>query len=126
MEAKTIEKHVQIKLNVLARSLKDYQCYNKEVISTIARIEKMKENSTIDPYDIKKAGDVLDETKSMVVDAMRRIEDAKSKFMEVFDVKAASEEKDGEASDYDIFCVKALTTIKEATDLIENHHGKSK
>jgi len=69
------EKALTVKTNVVKRLVKEVAHYREETKENEARVEKMKSDGK-DPYDVKKATEVLEETRMMVPDATRRLNDA--------------------------------------------------
>jgi tubulin-specific chaperone A len=57
------------------RLVKEVAHYTKETTENEARVQKMRDDGK-DSYDIKKAVEVLEETRMMVPDAERRLADA--------------------------------------------------
>ena len=55
------------------RLIKEVAHYTKETEENETRIQKMREDDTKDSYDIKKAVEVLEETRMMIPDAQRRL-----------------------------------------------------
>lgn len=68
-------KTLKIKANVVKRIMKEKTTYEKEVKLTENRIEKMKAEGR-DEYDIKKMHEVLNESKMMVPDCLKRLQNA--------------------------------------------------
>ncbi|OWF54046.1 tubulin-specific chaperone A-like [Mizuhopecten yessoensis] len=87
-------KQLKIKTGVVKRLTKEKYSYEKEVVKQEEHIEKMKADGK-DPYDIKKQGEVLDESKDMIPDTKRRLtkglEDLQ-KYMEQADELKETEE----------------------------------
>lgn len=52
-------KDLQIKVNTVKRLVKEHAYYQKEAEKSAEKIEKMKNDAEIDPYDVKKAQEVL-------------------------------------------------------------------
>mmetsp|Transcript_33700 Transcript_33700/g.107700 ORF Transcript_33700/g.107700 Transcript_33700/m.107700 type:complete len:113 (+) Transcript_33700:1812-2150(+) len=73
--APSSERQLEIKTKVVKRLAKEVAHYEEETKEHEARIEAMR-SSNKDPYDVKKAVEVLDETKLMIPDAQRRLRDA--------------------------------------------------
>eukprot|EP00116_Pleurobrachia_bachei_P017794 sb/3478056/ len=72
MDAK---KQLRIKSGVVKRLNKEVQMYQKEVVDGELKVQQMKDEGK-DPYDIKKMGEVVDESKAMVPDARNRLRKA--------------------------------------------------
>ncbi|XP_064391261.1 tubulin-specific chaperone A-like [Halichondria panicea] len=70
------ERQLKIKTGVVKRLFKEKQMYEKEVVDQEEKVEKMKVDGK-DEYDIKKQGEVLQESRSMVPDCQRRLEAAR-------------------------------------------------
>ena len=65
-------KQLKIKIGVLKRAGKEKLSYRKEADQQKVKIEKMKEDGK-DEHDIKKMGEVLQETLMMIPDCHRRL-----------------------------------------------------
>ncbi|KAE9419255.1 hypothetical protein Angca_004829, partial [Angiostrongylus cantonensis] len=67
-------KQVKIQTSVVKRIMKEHACYTKEVEKELQKIEKMKSEARNedDEYAIKKAEQVLQETRLMISDTARR------------------------------------------------------
>ncbi|CDO52443.1 hypothetical protein DV451_002282 [Geotrichum candidum] len=63
---------LQIKTNALGRLLKESKLYQKEAEEQQVRVDKLKANSS-DEYEIKKAVEVLEDTKQMVPEIRKKI-----------------------------------------------------
>ncbi|GFR79577.1 tubulin-specific chaperone A [Elysia marginata] len=68
-------KQIKIKTGVVKRLTKEKDSYEKEAKQLEAKVEKMKADGK-DEYDIKKQGEVLQESRSMVPDTIRRLKKA--------------------------------------------------
>ncbi|CAI9718849.1 tubulin-specific chaperone A [Octopus vulgaris] len=68
-------KQIRIKTGVVKRLTKEKSSYEKEVEDQERRIQKMKDEGK-DEYDIKKQGEVLQESKAMVPDCLKRLNTA--------------------------------------------------
>ena len=79
-------KQIKIQTGVVKRITKEKLMYEKEVKLTEDRIQRMKDEGK-DQYDIKKMGEVLQESEMMVPETLKRLqtawEDLKNK-LEVF------------------------------------------
>jgi tubulin-specific chaperone A len=64
-------KQLEVKKNVIARTMKDLQLYRQEELDERAKVDKLKANNA-DPYDIKYAESILQEAVAMVPDAVQR------------------------------------------------------
>ena len=69
------EKQLTVKTNIIKRMVKEVEHYKAETIENEERIEKMKRDGK-DFYDLKKANEVLEETKMMIPDSKRRLDEA--------------------------------------------------
>jgi len=67
-------KKLKILLNSLKRLKKEVTYYNKELIENESKLNKMIEESK-DEYDIKKQQEITDETKMMIPNATKRLQD---------------------------------------------------
>lgn len=52
-------KEVQIKTGIVRRYIKEYYYYEKEAQKEAERVSKMKTDSSVDEYTIKKANEIL-------------------------------------------------------------------
>jgi len=68
-------RQITIKTNVVKRLFKEKISYEKEAEQIVKKIDKMIEDGK-DEYDIKKQGEVLQETRGMVPDCARRLKKA--------------------------------------------------
>lgn len=81
--------------------------YTKEADKHRAKIDEM-HASNVDAYDIKKMGEVLDETAAMVPDTQRRLERARAEMADLLEAEtalASSEEYKAAKSMYDATAV---------------------
>ncbi|XP_014784686.1 tubulin-specific chaperone A [Octopus bimaculoides] len=87
-------KQIRIKTGVVKRLTKEKSSYEKEVEDQERRIQKMKDEGK-DEYDIKKQGEVLQESKAMVPDCLKRLNTAYSDLVNLLasesDLKSAEE-----------------------------------
>lgn len=67
-------KKLKILLNSLKRLKKEVTYYNKELIENESKLNKMIEENK-DEYDIKKQQEIADETKMMIPNAAKRLQD---------------------------------------------------
>jgi len=67
-------KKLKILLNSLKRLKKEVTYYNKELIENESKLNKMIEENK-DEYDIKKQQEITDETKMMIPNATKRLQD---------------------------------------------------
>lgn len=67
------EKKLKILLNSLKRLKKEVKYYNNELIENENKLNKMVEEDK-DKYDIKKQQEIVDETKMMIPDATKRLQ----------------------------------------------------
>jgi tubulin-specific chaperone A len=65
-------KLLKIKTGVVKRLAKEKTCYEKEAAQLYEKVEKMKADGK-DEHDIKKQGEVLQESRSMIPDTERRL-----------------------------------------------------
>jgi len=68
-------KKIKIQTGVVRRIKKEKSMYEKETEDLVAMIEKMKE-AKADEYDLKKKGELLQESKMMVPYCEKRLSDA--------------------------------------------------
>mmetsp|Transcript_19018 Transcript_19018/g.24656 ORF Transcript_19018/g.24656 Transcript_19018/m.24656 type:complete len:119 (-) Transcript_19018:498-854(-) len=69
------EKQIAVKTNIVKRLVKEVAHYRAETQEHVDRVNKMRSEGK-DPYDIKKAQEVLEETRMMIPDSKRRLNDA--------------------------------------------------
>lgn len=98
-------KQINIKTGVVKRLSKEKTSYEVESVQIEVKIEKMRTDGK-DEYDIKKQGEVLQETRAMVPDCQRRLKKAYG------DLEALLEKESdlSEAKEY----ITALTIMEEA------------
>ena len=65
---------LKIRINSLKRLKKEYLYYNKELIDNENKLNNMKKDS-MDEYDIKKQQEIVDETKLMIPNVKKRLQD---------------------------------------------------
>jgi len=75
-------RQIKIKTGVVKRLTKEKEMYEKEAVQIAGKIEKMKEEGK-DEYDIKKQNEVLNESRSMVPDTVRRLKAAHAELDEL-------------------------------------------
>jgi len=75
-------RQIKIKTGVVKRLTKEKGMYEKEALQIEAKIEKMKTDGK-DEYDIKKQNEVLNESRSMVPDTVRRLKQAHAELDEL-------------------------------------------
>ncbi|CAL1526111.1 unnamed protein product [Lymnaea stagnalis] len=68
-------KQIKIKTNVVKRLTKEKESYEKEAVQLEARLEKLK-NEGEDEHVLRKQGEVLQESRSMIPDTVRRLRKA--------------------------------------------------
>merc|ERR1719315_887911 len=104
-------KQIKIKTGVLKRVGKEKLSYRKEADQQKLKIDKMKEDGK-DEHDVKKMGEVLQETLMMIPDCHRRIVSALSELNSLLETEGDLRLKeDGEVSDE---FLAAEAQIKEA------------
>lgn len=59
-------KELSIKTGIVKRLVKEHAMYVKEAEKETEKLSKMKEDSSIDEYSVKKYSEVVQETKSMI------------------------------------------------------------
>ena len=67
------EKKLKILFNSLKRLKKEVKYYNNELIENENKLNKMVEEDK-DKYDIKKQQEIVDETKMMIPDSTKRLQ----------------------------------------------------
>ncbi|GFO34223.1 tubulin-specific chaperone a [Plakobranchus ocellatus] len=77
-------KQIKIKTGVVKRLTKEKESYEKEALQLEEKVEKMKADGK-DEYDIKKQGEVLQESRSMVPDTIRRLKKAYAELDEILE-----------------------------------------
>uniref|UniRef100_A0A0N5BWV3 Tubulin-specific chaperone A n=1 Tax=Strongyloides papillosus TaxID=174720 RepID=A0A0N5BWV3_STREA len=118
MDIKKAEKALSIKANILKRTLKDYEYYLKEIASSEKYIENLKSREDSDPYDIKKATEVLQENQAMSQNALDRIDSSKLNLTEQlkeFELTYQSECGDSESS-----ASQLINQVKEYLEKADN------
>ena len=65
---------LKIRINSLKRLKKEYLYYNKELIDNENKLNNMKKDG-MDEYDIKKQQGIVDETKLMIPNVKKRLQD---------------------------------------------------
>jgi len=87
-----MKRSLKIKTGTLGRLGKEVVGYKKELLEQEQRIEKMRAESK-DEYDIKKQQEVLQETRDIIPDSVRRLESARNDLKEHMDlIKTSSPE----------------------------------
>eukprot|EP00631_Chrysoreinhardia_giraudii_P006563 CAMPEP_0197418880 /NCGR_PEP_ID=MMETSP1170-20131217/4448_1 /TAXON_ID=54406 /ORGANISM="Sarcinochrysis sp, Strain CCMP770" /LENGTH=117 /DNA_ID=CAMNT_0042945951 /DNA_START=27 /DNA_END=380 /DNA_ORIENTATION=- len=81
----TDEKQLAIKTGIVKRLVKEVAHYKKETQEHADRVAKMKADGK-DVYDIKKAEEVLEETRLMIPDSTRRLSEALDDLETLLDV----------------------------------------
>lgn len=104
-------KQIRIKTGVVKRLTKEKISYEKEVIQEEKRIQKMKEEGK-DEYDIKKQGEVLQESKAMIPDCLKRLNTA---YLDLTNILKAEEDLK-EAKEY-VEAEEACAAAKEMLGL---------
>ncbi|XP_055878100.1 tubulin-specific chaperone A-like [Biomphalaria glabrata] len=99
-------KQIKIKTGVVKRLTKEKESYEKEAVQLEEKLEKMKADGK-DEHDIRKQGEVLQESRSMVPDTVRRLKKAYAELEELL-------EKESDLSE-----VEEFTQAKEALKLAE-------
>jgi len=103
-------KQIKIKTGVLKRAGKEKASYRKEADMQKAKIEKMKEEGK-DEHDIKKMGEVLQESLMMIPDCHRRLVAAKADMESILET-----EKDlNESEEY----IAAQAVVAEAEEYLK-------
>jgi len=80
-------RQIKIKTGVVKRLTKEKEMYEKEAIQIAGKIEKMKDDGK-DEYDIKKQNEVLNESRSMVPDTVRRLKAAYAELDDLLEKEA--------------------------------------
>ncbi|ESP01244.1 hypothetical protein LOTGIDRAFT_212782 [Lottia gigantea] len=99
-------RQIKIKTGVVKRIAKEKTMYEKEAKQIEEKIEKMKTDGK-DEHDVKKQMEVLQESKAMVPDALKRLRNAIDDLTNVLD-----NEKDLEESEEYKTAQTALTDAK--------------
>jgi tubulin-specific chaperone A len=103
-------KQIKIKTGVLRRVGKEKLSYRKEADQQKAKIEKMKADGK-DEHDIKKMGEVLQETLMMIPDCHRRLGAAHTELKNILETEAEL----AETEEYEA----AKTQIAEAEEQLK-------
>ena len=90
-------KQLKIQTGVVKRIIKEKSMYEKEVVQTENRIQKMKDEGR-DEYDIRKMGEVLAESKMMGPDCIKSlstaVEDMRTKWSDADGLQETEEYKE--------------------------------
>jgi len=109
-------KQIKIKTGVLKRVGKEKLSYRKEADMQKAKLDKMKEDGK-DEHDVKKMGEVLQETLMMIPDCHRRIVAAKGELEQLLETEADLRTKeDGEECEE---FLAAEAQVKEADEQLK-------
>lgn len=109
-------KQIKIKTGVLKRVGKEKLSYRKEADMQKAKLDKMKEEGK-DEHDVKKMGEVLQETLMMIPDCHRRIVAAKGELEQLLETEADLRTKeDGEECEE---FLAAEAQVKEAEEQLK-------
>eukprot|EP00092_Neocalanus_flemingeri_P027002 GFUD01029283.1.p1 GENE.GFUD01029283.1~~GFUD01029283.1.p1 ORF type:complete len:115 (+),score=61.53 GFUD01029283.1:51-395(+) len=103
-------KQLKIKTGVVRRVGKEKLSYRKEADQQKAKIEKMKEEGK-DEHDIKKMGEVLQETLMMIPDCHRKLVAASGELSSMLEIEADLN-TDGECEEF----IAAKAQLKEAEE----------
>jgi len=103
-------RQIKIKTGVVKRLTKEKEMYEKEAIQIAGKIEKMKDDGK-DEYDIKKQNEVLNESRSMVPDTVRRLKVAYGELDDLL-------EKEADLAEAEEFSL-AQTALTAAKPVIE-------
>jgi len=107
-------RQLKIKTGVLKRSGKEKLSYQKEAQQQKEKIEKMKKDGR-DEYEIKKMGEVLQETQQMVPDCHRRLVAARAEMEKMI---GELEPDFGESEDKDFLAAKEV--LKESETYLKD------
>ncbi|KAH9520195.1 hypothetical protein Btru_060245 [Bulinus truncatus] len=102
-------KQIKIKTGVVKRLTKEKESYEKEAVQLEERLEKMKADGK-DEHDIKKQGEVLQESRAMVPDTIRRLKKAYADLEELL-------EKESDLSEAEEFTL-AKDALKQAESIV--------
>lgn len=109
-------KQIKIKTGVLKRVGKEKLSYRKEADMQKAKLDKMKEDGK-DEHDVKKMGEVLQETLMMIPDCHRRIVAAKGELEQLLETETDLRTKeDGEECEE---FLAAEAQVKEAEEQLK-------
>ncbi|CAI4036553.1 hypothetical protein SMKI_15G4010 [Saccharomyces mikatae IFO 1815] len=78
---------LEIKVKALKRLTKEEGYYQQELKDREANVAKLKEDESVDPYDLKKQEEVLDDTKRLLPTLFEKIKEFKEdleKFLETY------------------------------------------
>ncbi|KAG5420541.1 RBL2 [Candida metapsilosis] len=82
---------LQIKVNALKRLIKEEGLYQREVTEQEQHVNQMKANNA-DEYELKKQVEVLEESKRMVPQVSKKIEDLKKSLQEYLESYTGDED----------------------------------
>ena len=99
-------RQLRIKTGVVKRLAKDHVYYQKEAEKQRERIAKM-EADGVDPYDVKKQVEVLEDTLNMLPDTKKRLEQAYNELKALMDDPSCANTEE----------LTAAKTMLEQTDL---------
>ncbi|CAG5127563.1 unnamed protein product [Candidula unifasciata] len=78
---------IKIQTGVVRRLTKEKESYEKEAVYLAERLEKMKADGK-DEHDIRKQGEVLQESRCMIPDTVKRLKKAYRELSELLDKEA--------------------------------------
>ncbi|CCD24914.1 Rbl2p NDAI_0E00980 [Naumovozyma dairenensis CBS 421] len=79
---------LEIKTKALQRLIKEESYYKEEIKEQKANVEKLKQDSNVDPYDLKKQVEVLEDTERLLPTLYTKIEEFKEnleQFLQSYD-----------------------------------------
>eukprot|EP00529_Nitzschia_sp_RCC80_P035974 CAMPEP_0113465484 /NCGR_PEP_ID=MMETSP0014_2-20120614/13764_1 /TAXON_ID=2857 /ORGANISM="Nitzschia sp." /LENGTH=165 /DNA_ID=CAMNT_0000357645 /DNA_START=43 /DNA_END=540 /DNA_ORIENTATION=+ /assembly_acc=CAM_ASM_000159 len=92
------ERQLMIKTKACQRLIKEVAYYEKEVQDNESQLQTMKLDSTKTQFDIKKFVEVVDESRMMIPDSKRRLDDA-LRDLEEFVLSSRSQQQPSETSE---------------------------
>ena len=104
---------LEIKVRALQRLVKEEQFYQQELKDQTEHVEKLKKEKDVDPYDLKKQVEVLEDTQRLLPTIYKKIEEFKE------DLQGYLEGYDGSES-----LDAAKEAIKDAEELLASVNGR--
>ncbi|KAL5004761.1 hypothetical protein ScPMuIL_018217 [Solemya velum] len=86
-------KQLKIRTGVVRRLVKEKQAYEKEAVDLEQKVEKMKTDGK-DEYDIRKQTEVLQESKAMIPDTLKRLKTAYAELEQLIQTSAELHESE--------------------------------
>ena len=104
---------LEIKVRALQRLVKEEQFYQQELKDQTEHVEKLKKEKDVDPYDLKKQVEVLEDTQRLLPTIYKKIEEFKEDLQDYMEGYDGSESLD-----------TAREAIRSAEELLASVNGK--